>query len=257
MVANLEALIEREGPDTIGAFFAEPVQGAGGVIVPPPGYFERVQEVLRRHEILFVVDEVITGFGRTGNLFGCETYGLKPDIMTVAKALSASYLPISATLVSDRIHEAMLAESRKIGTFGHGFTYSGHPVSAAVALEALSIYEERDIVGHVRSVAPHFQVRLQALAQHPLVGEARGVGLIGALELVRDKAARTPFDAALGVPALLQAATLEEGVILRALRDAIAVCPPLIITKVEIDILFDALGRGLDKVWADVRADAA
>ena len=257
MVANLEALIEREGPDTIGAFFAEPVQGAGGVIVPPAGYFERVQEVLRRHEILFVVDEVITGFGRTGNLFGCETFGLKPDMMTMAKALSASYLPISATLVSDRIHEAMLAESRKIGTFGHGFTYSGHPVSAAVALEALSIYEERDIVGHVRSVAPHFQVRLQALAQHPLVGEARGVGLIGALELVRDKAARTPFDAALGVPALLQAATLEEGVILRALRDAIAVCPPLIITDAEIDILFDALGRGLDKVWADVRADAA
>jgi 4-aminobutyrate--pyruvate transaminase len=246
MVANLEALIEREGPDTIGAFFAEPVQGAGGVIVPPQGYFEAVQEVLRQHEILFVVDEVITGFGRTGNLFGCETYGLKPDMMNVAKALSASFLPISATLVSDRVHEAMLAESRKLGTFGHGFTYSGHPVCAAVALETLAIYEERDIVGHVRAVAPRFQARLRALADHPLVGEARGVGLIGALEITQDKTRRLAFDAALGVPA----AILDEGVIVRALRDTVAICPPLIISEAEIDIVFDALGRGLDKVWA-------
>ena len=256
MVANLESLIEREGPETIGAFFAEPVQGAGGVIVPPPGYFERVQAVLRRHEILFVVDEVITGFGRTGNLFASETYGLKPDMLTCAKALSASYLPISATLVSDRVHEAMLAESRKIGTFAHGFTYSGHPVSAAVALEALAIYEETDIVGHVRALAPQFQSRLRALAQHPLVGEARGVGLIGALELVSDKASRAPFDASLGVAAAVQAATLEQGVIIRGLRDAIAVCPPLIITRGEVDILFDALQRGLDKVWASLRVAA-
>jgi 4-aminobutyrate---pyruvate transaminase len=256
MASNLEALIEREGPQTIAAFFAEPVQGAGGVIVPPRGYFERVQEILQRHEILFVVDEVITGFGRTGNLFACETYGLKPDLMNVAKALSASYLPISATLVSDKIHEAMLAESRKIGTFGHGFTYSGHPVSAAVALEALTIYEERDIVGHVRRIAPHFQARLRALADHPLVGEARGVGLIGALELVRDKGTKAPFDAALGIPAAVQAAVIEEGVILRAVRDAIAVCPPLIIIDAEIDILFDALQHGLDKVLAGLRVEA-
>jgi len=256
MAANLEALIEREGPDTIAAFFAEPVQGAGGVIVPPRGYFERVQEILKRHEILFVVDEVITGFGRTGNLFACETYGLKPDLMNVAKALSASYLPISATLVSDKIHDAMLAESRKIGTFGHGFTYSGHPVSAAVALEALTIYEERDIVGHVRRMAPHFQARLRALADHPLIGEARGVGLIGALEVVRDKATKASFDAALGVPAAIQTAVIEEGVILRAIRDAVAICPPLIITDAEIEILFDALQRGLDKVLAGQRIDA-
>ena len=257
MVANLEALIQREGADTIAAFWAEPVQGAGGVIVPPAGYFEAVQSVLRRHEILFVVDEVITGFGRTGNLFACETYGLKPDIMNVAKALSASYLPISATLVSEPIHDAMIVESRKLGTFGHGFTYSGHPVAAAVALETLAIYAERDIVGHVREVAPHFQARLKALADHPLVGEARGVGLIGALELVRDKAAKTPFDAAAGVGTAVQNAVLEEGVILRALRDAIAICPPLIITRDEIDVLFDALKKGLDKAWADLRVAAA
>ena len=256
-IASLEAMIEAEGPETIAAFFAEPVQGAGGVIVPPEGYFARVQEVLRRHDILFVADEVITGFGRTGNLFGCETFGIKPDIMTIAKALSGSYLPISATLVSDRIHEAMLAQSRKIGTFGHGFTYSGHPVSAAVALEALKIYEERDIVGHVRAVAPRFQGRLRALANHPLVGEARGVGLIGALEIVSDKAARTPFDPALGVAAQIQTATMNEGVLVRALRDAVAICPPLIITEAEIDILFDALEKGLNLVWADLRVRAA
>jgi 4-aminobutyrate--pyruvate transaminase len=256
MIANLEALIEREGADTIAAFWAEPVQGAGGVIVPPAGYFERVQEVLRRHEILFVVDEVITGFGRTGNLFACETYGLKPDILNIAKALSASYLPISASLISEPIHQAMLAESRKIGTFGHGFTYSGHPVSAAVALETLAIYEERDIVGHVRQVAPHFQARLRALESHPLVGQTRGVGLIGALELVRDKQTKAPFDATLGVGMAVQNAVLDKGVILRALRDAIAVCPPLIITRAEIDILFDALAHGLDTAWAELRVAA-
>ncbi len=257
IVGELEALIEREGPDTIGAFFAEPVMGAGGVIVPPEGYFERVQAVLKRHDILFVADEVITGFGRTGNMFGCETYGIRPDILTCAKALSASFLPISATLVSEPIFAAMVAESRKLGTFGHGFTYAGHPVSAAVAIETLKIYEERDIVGHVRRIAPHFQARLRALADHPLVGEARGVGLVGALEFVRDKATKAPFDPAGTVGPAVQAAVLEEGVILRAIRDAIAICPPLIITEAQIDTLFDALGRGLDKVHARLSAEAA
>ncbi len=257
IVDELEALIEREGPDTIGAFFAEPVMGAGGVIVPPEGYFERLQAVLKRHDILFVADEVITGFGRTGNMFGCETYGIQPDILTCAKALSASFLPISATLVSEPIFEAMVAESRKLGTFGHGFTYAGHPVSAAVAIETLKIYEERDIVGHVRSIAPHFQARLKAFAEHPLVGEARGVGLVGALEFVRDKATKAPFDPAGTVGPAVQAAVLEEGVILRAIRDAIAICPPLIITEAQIDTLFDALGRGLDKVHARLAAEAA
>ena len=256
IVGNLEALIEREGPETVAAFFAEPVMGAGGVIVPPKGYFEAVQKVLKKHDILFVADEVITGFGRTGNMFGCETYGITPDILTCAKALSASFLPISATLVTDQVHEAMLAESRKLGTFGHGFTYAGHPVSAAVALETLKIYEERDIVGHVRRIAPHFQARLHALADHPLVGEARGVGLVGAVEVVRDKAAKTPFDAALAVGPAVQAAVLEEGVILRAIRDVVAVCPPLIITDDQIDTLFDALANGLDKVHATLAAEA-
>jgi 4-aminobutyrate--pyruvate transaminase len=258
ILGNLEALIEREGAQTIAAFFAEPIMGAGGVIVPPAGYFARVQEILRRNDILFVVDEVITGFGRTGNMFACETFGLQPDILTLAKALSASYLPISATVVSGKIFEALVAQSRKLGIFSHGHTYAGHPVAAAVALETLKIYEERGIVGQVRRVAPHFQARLRALADHPLVGETRGLGLIGAIEIVGDKAARTPFAAALGIPAAVQAGALENGVIVRAIRDAIAVCPPLIITADEIDILFEGIEKGLEAALALCRqAEAA
>jgi 4-aminobutyrate---pyruvate transaminase len=257
IIGNLEALIEREGADTIAAFFAEPIMGAGGVIVPPAGYFARVQEILRKNDILFVVDEVITGFGRTGKMFACETFDLKPDILTLAKALSASFLPISATVINDKIHEVLLAESRKIGVFAHGHTYAGHPVSAAVALETLKIYEERDILGHVNAVAPHFQARLKALADHPLVGEARGLGLIGAIELVRDKATRAPFEAAAGVPAAAANGAFEQGVIVRVIRDAVAVCPPLIIDEAEIDILFDGLAKGLDAALAHARSAGA
>ena len=192
-------MIVREGPDTIAAFIAEPVNGAGGVIVPPRDYFPRVQEVLRRYDILFIADEVICGFGRTGNMFGCETFGIKPDIMTVAKALSSAYLPISATIISDKIADAITRHSGKLGNFAHGFTYAGHPVSAAVALETLKIYEERDILAEVRKVGPYLQEKLQALADHPLVGEARGVGLIGAVHIVADKASRAPLPPAAGI----------------------------------------------------------
>ena len=253
IIGNLEALIEREGAETIAAFFAEPIMGAGGVIVPPAGYFARVQEILRKNDILFVVDEVITGFGRTGNMFACETFDLQPDILTLAKALSASFLPISATIVSGDIFEVLRAQSRKIGVFAHGHTYAGHPVAAAVALETLKIYEEREIIEHVRAVAPHFQARLRALADHPLVGETRGMGLIGAIEIVSDKALRTPFAPALGIPAAVQAGALENGVIVRSIRDAIAACPPLIIEADEIDILFDGIEKGLDSALAVAR----
>jgi 4-aminobutyrate--pyruvate transaminase len=242
IVCNLEALIEREGADTIAAFFAEPVQGAGGVIVPPAGYFERIQAVLRRHGILLVADEVITGFGRTGQMFGSQTFGLQPDIMTVAKALSSAYLPISATLMSKAVFDSVAAGSRKNGSFAHGVTYSGHPACAAVANETLKIYAERDIVGQVQRNAPQFQARLQALGQHPLVSHVRGVGLIGGLEIAQDLALR------------VQNAAAEQGLIVRALRDAVAVCPPLIITPAQIDELFDKLGRALDAVLAESRA---
>jgi 4-aminobutyrate--pyruvate transaminase len=251
LVRNLEALIEREDPETIGAFIAEPVNGAGGVIVPPKDYFPRIQEVLRRHDILMIADEVICGFGRTGQMFGCDTFGIQPDIMTVAKALSSAYLPISATVISDKIAEAITAHAGKLGNFAHGFTYAGHPVAAAVALETLRIYEERDIIAHVQEVAPHLQARLRALAAHPLVGEARGVGLIGALQLVTDKANRTVLPAAAGIGPLIQARAMERGIIIRASPDAVFVCPPLIITKAEIDELLDGVSAALDDGLAE------
>src|SRR6266567_1010795 len=194
LAASLEQLILREGPDTVAAFFAEPVMGAGGVIVPPATYFERIQPILKKYDILFVVDEVICGFGRTGNMFGTQTFDLKPDIITLAKALSAGYLPISASLVTNALYDILLAQSDKLGIFGHGYTYSSHPVPAAVALETLKIYEERDIVGEVRRVGPRMQAGIRSYADHSLIGEARGIGLIGAVELVRDKATRQSFD---------------------------------------------------------------
>jgi len=252
LMAELEALIAQEGADTIAAFFAEPVQGAGGVIVPPASYFPKLQAVLKKHGILLVADEVICGFGRTGSMFGCDTYGIQPDLMTVAKALSSAYLPISATLVSKAVYDGILAGSRKNGAFAHGVTYAGHPVAAAVALEALRIYVDDDIVGHVRRVAPRFQARLSALAGHELVAHARGVGLIGALEIVQDKATRAQFDPS--VYTFLGNALLGQGLIARAMRGALALSPPLIITEPQIDELFDKLGRALDATAAHVRA---
>ncbi len=251
MADNLEKLILAEDPDTVAAFIAEPVQGAGGVILPPATYFAKVQEVLRRYDVLFIADEVICGFGRTGNMFGCETYDLKPDMITVAKALSSAYLPIAGAMVSEKVYEALRDESGRLGVFGTGYTYSGHPVCAAVAVETLKIYEERDILGHVREVAPRMQARLAELAAHPLVGEARGVGLIGAVQLVEDKEQRKLFDPARKVGALCMNKAVENGLMVRALPgDSVAVCPPLIINEDEIDLLFDRLAKALDDTQA-------
>ncbi|MET3838852.1 aminotransferase [Bradyrhizobium sp. OAE829] len=250
LVANLEDMIIREGPDTIGAFIAEPVNGAGGVIVPPADYFPRIQQVLRKYDVLMIADEVICGFGRTGEMFGCDTFGIEPDIMTVAKALSSAYLPISATIISDTIAETITAHAGKLGNFAHGFTYAGHPVAAAVALETLRIYKERDIVSQVKALAPHLQSRLRALGSHPLVGEARGVGLIGALQLVADKVTRRPLPPAEGIGALIQQGAMARGVIVRAGPDAVFVCPPLIITPEQIDEMMDAVAAALDEAHA-------
>lgn len=253
MGANLEKLIEREGPDTIAAMIAEPVMGAGGVILPPDGYFDAVVGVLSRHGIPLIADEVITGFGRTGNWFGCGTYCFEPESMSIAKALSSAYLPISAVLLSPELSDIVEQESGKIGTFGHGFTYTGHPVAAAVALKTIEIYQRRDIVGHVRHVAPLFLKRLRALAEHPLVGEAGGVGLIGAIELVADKTTKRNFEPAKQVGATLMNFATQEGLIVRALLgDRIAPCPPLVITESEINELFDRLERALARTldWA-------
>jgi len=253
MAESLESLILDEGPETVAAFIAEPVMGAGGVILPPRTYFEKVQAVLKRHDVLFIADEVICGFGRTGNMFGCETYDLKPDMITIAKALSSAYQPIAGVMISKPIYEAVRDESARQGVFGTGYTYTGHPVPAAVALETLKIYEERDIVGHVRRIAPHFLERLQALADHPLIGETRGVGLIGAVQIVEDKATKALFDPArkVGVAAMNHAA--ERGLFVRSLvADAVAVCPPLIITEAQIDDLFDRLRQALDDTLGEI-----
>jgi len=251
---SLERLILREGPDTVAAFFAEPVMGAGGVIVPPATYFDRIQPLLKKYEILFVVDEVISGFGRTGNMFGAQTFDLKADIMTLAKALSAGYQPISASLMTNALYEILLAQSDKLGIFGHGYTYSGHPVPAAVALETLKIYEERDIVAQVRRVGPRMQAGIRSHADHPLIGEARGIGLIGAVELVRDKATKQSFDPKAGIAAHLVRRAQHHGAILRNMPgDVVAFSPPLIISEAEIDEMMACFGRALDDTWTMVK----
>lgn len=237
IVANLEEQILNEGPETIAAFIAEPVMGAGGVIPPPRTYFEKVQPLLRKYDILFIADEVINGFGRTGKMWGSETYKLCPDMVTMAKAISSGYLPIAAVMFNEKIYEGLREQSAEIGLFGHGFTYTGHPACAAVALEAQKIYEERGTFDYVASIAPYFQEKLRSFKDHPLVGEVRGIGLIGAVEFVSNKKTKEPFDASVRMAAYVNARAYDHGLILRALPagDSVAFCPPLIITKSQID----------------------
>jgi len=251
LAENLDLMIQREDPETVAAFIAEPVMGAGGVIMPPRTYFEKIQKVLKKHDVLFIADEVITGFGRTGKMFGTETFDLKPDIITVAKALSSAYLPISATVVNEPIYQALADESDKIGIFAHGYTYSGHPVCCAVAIETLKIYEERDIIGHVQKVAPRLQNGLrQRFADHPLVGEIRGLGLVAGVELVADKTTKAPFDPSHGAGNILTAEINKHGLILRQIGDAQAFAPPLVISEGEIDEMLDRFGKALDDTAA-------
>ena len=254
LVRNLENLILREDPDTIAAMIAEPVMGAGGVIVPPAGYFPAIEAVLRKYDILLIDDEVICGFGRTGRPFGAQALAMSPTTMSVAKALSSAYLPISAVIIPEFMYEPIVELSATMGTFAHGFTYSGHPVCAAVALKTLQIIEERNIYDHVASISGMFQQRLRAFADHPLVGEARGIGLIGAVELVQDKASRQAFASRQGVGAYCVARGEANGLILRNLGDAIAFCPPLIITADQIDELFTKFDRALNETLAWVQS---
>ncbi len=253
LAANLEELILAEGPETIAAFFAEPVMGAGGVMMPPKGYFEKVQAILTKYDILMVADEVICGFGRTGNMWGSETYNIRPDMMTCAKQLSAAYLPISAVLLSDKVFSAVQDYSARLGVFGSGYTYGGHPVPAAVALETLKIYEEDNILGHVRAVTPRFEQRLAELGEHPLVGDARGVGLLAGLEIVADKESKELYPATTKAAAKVSDKAMEQGLIVRAVQgDVLGICPPLIISEKEIDDLFDMLAKSLDLAHAEL-----
>ncbi|MBR0828000.1 aspartate aminotransferase family protein [Bradyrhizobium manausense] len=250
---ELDALIQKEGPDTIAAFFGEPVMGAGGVIVPPATYWEKIQAVLNKYDILLVADEVICGFGRTGKMFGCETFNIRPDVLVVSKQITSSYFPFSAIIMNDRMFEPIADESNKIGVLGHGFTAGGHPVGSAVALENLRIIEERNLVAHAAEIGAYMQDRLRTLADHPLVGEVRGIGLIAAVELVLDKTRKV----AAGTPGALGGVAsrllLERGIISRNMLDALAICPPLIVTKVQIDELVDGLAGMLE----DLKAEAA
>ena len=257
MADNLETLILAEGPETVAAFFGEPVQGGGGAITPPETYWAKIQAVLKKYDILFIADEVICGFGRTGDMWGSQTYGLKPDMISCAKQLSAAYQPISALMISEPIYEALIAESAKLGSFGHGFTYGGHPVACAVALETLKIYEERDILSHIRAVSPVMQEGLKACEEHPLVGNARGVGLIAGVELMKDKATREPFAPAQKVGTLVQDYCQTHGLIVRAIGDRIAFTPPLIITADELADMCARFRRGLDDAYAELRGNGS
>ncbi len=245
LAANLEQLILSEGPDTVAAFIAEPIMGAGGVIVPPAGYFEKIQAVLKKYDVLFIDDEVICGFGRTGQPFGIDTYDLKPDSVTLAKALTSAYQPLSAVMVKGDMYQAMVDAADDMGMFGHGFTYSGHPVACAVGLKTLEIYERDKLFEHAAALAPQFQERLSRYRDHPLVGEVRGTGLIGAVELVADKKTGRAFEPAGKVGAEVLNHCHANGLICRAIGDVMAFCPPLIITSTQVDELFDKFDRAM------------
>jgi 4-aminobutyrate---pyruvate transaminase len=248
LAAEFEELILREGPDTVAAFIAEPVRGAGGVVVPPRTYFPKMMAVCDKYDLLMIDDEVICGFGRLGRAFGCEAFGFRPHAISVAKALSSAYLPIAAVMVPERMYEAIVAESRKIGTFGHGYTYSGHPVAAAVALKTIEIMARDRIVEKVAALAPQFAQALAKIGEHPLTGEARGLGLIGAVELVADKRTKRSFEPERGVAARCVAFAQEEGLIVRYLAsDTVSLCPPLIISSQQLDEMFARLHRALDR----------
>ena len=247
---NLEKLIEQEGADTIAAFIAEPITGASGVIVPPDGYYEKVQSILNKHGILFWADEVITGFGRTGNDFGCTTMGIKsPDMMSLAKQLSSAYVPISAAVIKGDLYEALTEPSSQVGVFGHGYTYSGHPLGCAVALKTLEIYERDKLFEKAAKVGAYLQVKLRQLVDHPLVGEVRGRGLLAAIEMVANKNTGKPFEGG-AVGAFCQQRCQEHGLIVRAVAgSSIALCPPLIITEKQVDELFEKMRKALDETF--------
>ena len=249
--AELEALIRREGSETIGAFIGEPALGAGGVILPPDGYWDEIQNVLTRHDILLIADEVITGFGRTGEWFGCETYGIRPDLLTMAKQLTASVIPMSAVAISDHVSETISQEAHRLGTFGHGFTYGGHPVAAAVALEVLDIYQEMNLPGHVTAMGRQISRRLTQIRTNSLVGDVRCQGALAGVEL-RDDTEHGPD---LGQMVGLEAQ--RRGVFFRIIGNVLAISPPYICTPEQIDGIMDVLSDSLAEVESRSRARSA
>jgi len=245
----LETKIVECGAENVAAFIGEPVQGAGAVIVPPSTYWPEIQRICKQYDILLIADEVITGFGRTGNWFACETLGIEADLMTIAKGLSSGYMPIGGVLISERVAKVVIEG----GEFAHGYTYSGHPVAAAVASANVSIIENEGMIEQVRDVTgPYLQQRLAELLDHPLVGQVRGIGLMAAIELVKDKESHTNYPKEVGIGGICRDYSLENGLVMRAVGDSMIMCPPLIISKLEIDELIEKTKKSLDQTLTQV-----
>ena len=252
LAAELEEVIAREGAETIAGFVAEPVMGAGGVIVPPEGYFQAIQPVLRRHGIPLIADEVICGFGRTGAVWGCEAYEFMPDAIIASKALTAGYFPMGAVILGPDLSDRLQAASEAVDEFPHGFTGSGHPVGCAIALKAIDLILNEGILENARALVPRFQANLQQLADHPSIGEARGIGLMGALEAVADKGSKTPFPGEMSVGERIANACAAQGLICRPLGSAIVLCPPFILTEAQMDEMFGKLETAMTAVFAEI-----
>ena len=258
LARNLEGCIVRNGAETVGAFIAEPIQGAAGVIPPPEGYFEAIVPILRKYDILFIVDEVICGFGRVGEWWGSDLYGLEPDLVSAAKGLTSGYVPMSACLISDRVWEALREGSSQYGPFAHGYTYSGHPVAAAAALANLDIIEGEGLVENAREVGTHLQKSLrEAFADHPFVGEVRGVGLMAGIELVEDRETKKAFDTSLAVAKRLHSLLMAEGLICRPVFNTLVFSPPLILSKADVDSIVEMFSQGLNKLTEELGAAGA
>jgi putrescine aminotransferase len=249
---TLELKIQELGPENVAAFIGEPIQGAGGVIIPPDSYWPEIQRICREYDILLVADEVICGFGRTGQWFGSHTYDIKPDLMSLAKGLTSGYIPLSAVMVGDRVTNSLI---EKGGEFYHGFTYSGHPVACAVALANLDIMEQEGLVERAQVQGDKLVGKLKAaLADHPLVGEVRGRGLIGAIELVQDKAKRQFYPSKLGVGMICRNHCFKSGLVMRAVRDSMVFAPPLVISDAEVDEFVGLAVKAIDQTHKDIQA---
>lgn len=255
LAEELDALIRAEGSDTVAAFIGEPLLGTGGLVPPPEGYWEEIQKVLHTHDVLLIADEVVTGFGRTGQYFGSHTYGIEPDIITIAKGLTSAYLPLSGSIIGARMWEVLEEGADRLGSLGHGWTYSAHPLCAAAANANLDIVDREDLTANARETGSYFQTLLhQAFDDHPLVGEVRGVGLLAALEFVADRADRRDFDPALKVGPRMAAAALEEGLITRAMphSDALGFAPPLIVDRTDVEKIVGLTKRAVDRVAVEL-----
>ncbi|OWY13970.1 aspartate aminotransferase family protein [Thioclava sp. F34-6] len=249
---ELEATIIKEGADTIAGFFAEPVMGAGGVITPPKGYFQAVAKILKKYDIPLISDEVICGFGRTGNTWGCETYDFQPDAIISSKNLTAGFFPMGAVILGPELSARLQAASEAIEEFPHGFTASGHPVGCAIALKAIDVVMNEGLAENVRRLSPRLEAGLAQIAQTPNIGELRGVGYMWALEAVKDRESKTPFDGSLSVSERIANACTDQGLICRPLGQSVVLCPPFILTEPQMDEMFEKLETALKKVFAEV-----